>query len=291
MGFTITSPMFLFILFLLAALVSANWDPSTGYLHNHRPSPAWLKKFKPSVSTTGIQVSECSINTRLHYPNVQLFAWFEVNHVWDGNHGCPYGTCHAYVVNPTSAEMVPSFTDGHSFFWHNIGGLRGNGVKPISNPKNGGYGYEDSLSGKFVDGPANTRSMQPGHDAKYPGFDKKKLHLWTPAQVDSFKGTDQSQKHPKCGRPCENNKDPGSSSGAYGGYKPASGSAYKPPKGWQPGKGDVCFKNGNQSTPKSEESNQKQSSPTTNATKPKGNNSKSSSAPKHRKRALRNIGI
>jgi hypothetical protein len=165
--------------------------------------------------------------------------------------------------------------------------------------------------------------MQPGHDAKYPGFDKKKLHLWTPAQVDSFKGSDQSQKHPKCGRPCkifflvtknlhlgencctdhifmlilpkcpsgENNKDPGSSAGAYGGYKPAPGSAYKPPKGWQPGNRDTCFKNGNQSTPKSQESSQKQSSSTTTVNKQKGNNSKPPSAPKHRKRSLRKKGI
>jgi hypothetical protein len=46
------------------------------------------------------------------------------------------------------------------------------------------------------------------------------------------------------------NKDPGSAPGAYGGYKPASASTYKPPKGWKPNKGDTCFKNGLDLLPK-----------------------------------------
>ncbi|EFP76498.2 hypothetical protein PGT21_007877 [Puccinia graminis f. sp. tritici] len=323
MGFSCLTAFF--ISFFLAGLVSANWDPSTGYLHNYRPSPAWLNKFKPSESSPHVQVSECSINTRLHYPKVQVFAWFEVNHVWDGNHGCPYGTCHAYVVHPAAADMVPSFTEGHSFFWHKTGGLPGNGVKPISNPRHGGFGYEVSLTGKFIDGPANTQSQQLDHDGKYPGFNKKKLQLWSQAEMNAFKGTDQSQKHPKCGTPCGPNKDPGSAPGAYGGYKPASASTYKPPKGWKPNKGDTCFKNGpdllpkpdpskpgkgsgNLNKPKDEDSttdpkhknadnsttkpkNQQQDSSTTDPSNKKDGSStkttKSSSNPTHRKKSLR----
>ncbi|KAH9442747.1 hypothetical protein Pst134EA_031564 [Puccinia striiformis f. sp. tritici] len=229
------------ILFFLAGLVSGNWDPSTGHLNNHRPTAAWLARHKASVSSNGIQVSECSINTRLHFPNVNSFAWFEVNHVWDGNHGCPYGTCHAYVAHPAPSEMEPSFTHGHSFFWHRTGGLQGSGVKPISNPTNGGYGYESSISGKFIDGAPDTTSRQLSHDSNYPGFDPKKLQVWSPAAINAFKGSEQTIQHPKCGRPCEHNKDPGSAPGAYGGYKPSPGIAYKPPRGWKPSQADACF--------------------------------------------------
>ncbi|KAH9451908.1 hypothetical protein Pst134EA_025847 [Puccinia striiformis f. sp. tritici] len=191
------------MLSFLAGLVSANWDPSTGYLLNHRPTAAWLGKNKPSVSSSNIQASECSYNTRLQFPNVQAFAWFEVNHASDGAH---------------------------------------------ASPKNGAYGYEPSSTGKFIEGPPDFSTRQPGHDSKYPGFDPKKLQAWPPSAINNFKGPDQSVKHPKCGRPCEQNRDPGSSPGAYGGYQPAPASAYKPPKTWKPSKGDTCFANGNKPT-------------------------------------------
>ncbi|POW14459.1 hypothetical protein PSTT_02918, partial [Puccinia striiformis] len=186
-----------------------------------------------SVSSSNIQASECSYNTRLQFPNVQAFAWFEVNHASDGAHGCPYGTCRAYTATPAPGDMEPLFTDAHSFFWH---------------PKNGAYGYEPSSTGKFIEGPPDFSTRQPGHDSKYPGFDPKKLQAWPPSAINNFKGPDQSVKHPKCGRPCEQNRDPGSSPGAYGGYQAAPASAYKPPKAWKPSKGDTCFANGNKPT-------------------------------------------
>ncbi|POV95420.1 hypothetical protein PSHT_15667 [Puccinia striiformis] len=212
------------MLSFLAGLVSANWDPSTGYLLNHRPTAAWLGKNKPSVSSSNIQASECSYNTRLQFPNVQAFAWFEVNHASDGAHGCPYGTCRAYTATPAPGDMEPLFTDAHSFFWHKTGGLPGIHTSGTiffhpASPKNGAYGYEPSSTGKFIEGPPDFSTRQPGHDSKYPGFDPKKLQAWPPSAINNFKGPDQSVKHPKCGRPCEQNRDPGSSPGAYGGYQ------------------------------------------------------------------------
>ncbi|KAI7941418.1 hypothetical protein MJO29_013492 [Puccinia striiformis f. sp. tritici] len=241
------------MLSFLAGLVSANWDPSTGYLLNHRPTAAWLGKKKPSVSSSNIQASECSYNTRLQFPNVQAFAWFEVNHASDGAHGCPYGTCRAYTATPAPGDMEPLFTDAHSFFWHKTGGLPGIHTSGTiffhpASPKNGAYGYEPSSTGKFIEGPPDFSTRQPGHDSKYPGFDPKKLQAWPPSAINNFKGPDQSVKHPKCGRPCEQNRDPGSSPGAYGGYQAAPASAYKPPKAWKPSKGDTCFANGNKPT-------------------------------------------
>ncbi|OAV94905.1 hypothetical protein PTTG_26804, partial [Puccinia triticina 1-1 BBBD Race 1] len=234
------------------------WDPATGFLHDYRPTAAWQAKNPPAHQSPNIQVSECATNTRLKYPKVQLFAWFQVNHASDGNHGCPYGTCYAYAVSPAPADLEPSFTDGHVFFWHGTGG------RPGTNPQSGAFGYEVSLSGKYVDGPPDTQSMQVGHDTNYPNFDKSKLKPWSQSQVDSFKDSDQSPKQPKCGRPCEPNKDPGSKPGAYGGYKPAPASAYKPPKGWKPGKGDTCFGKGGQPIPKADRTKPGEGSPNGN---------------------------
>ncbi|POW22960.1 hypothetical protein PSHT_00658 [Puccinia striiformis] len=262
------------ILFFLAGLVSGNWDPSTGHLNNHRPTAAWLARHKASVSSNGIQVSECSINTRLHFPNVQLFAWFEVNHVWDGNHGCVSETSRIrrlgpffspFVSNPTVLATPMSHTL-HLVRWSlalrmaiRSSGIEQADFKGVSsiatisgqfviispfhtaNPTNGGYGYESSISGKFIDGAPDTTSRQLSHDSNYPGFDPKKLQVWSPAAINAFKGSEQTIQHPKCGRPCEHNKDPGSAPGAYGGYKPSPGIAYKPPRGWKPSQADACF--------------------------------------------------
>ncbi|KAI9619612.1 hypothetical protein KEM48_006224 [Puccinia striiformis f. sp. tritici PST-130] len=226
------------ILFFLAGLVSGNWDPSTGHLNNHRPTAAWLARHKASVSSNGIQVSECSINTRLHFPNVQLFAWFEVNHVWDGNHGCHSPTVLATPMSHTLHLVRWSLALRMAI---RSSGIEQADFKGVTNPTNGGYGYESSISGKFIDGAPDTTSRQLSHDSNYPGFDPKKLQVWSPAAINAFKGSEQTIQHPKCGRPCEHNKDPGSAPGAYGGYKPSPGIAYKPPRGWKPSQADACF--------------------------------------------------
>ncbi|KAA1067376.1 hypothetical protein PGT21_002841 [Puccinia graminis f. sp. tritici] len=184
--------------------------------------------------TPDIQVSECGHNTRLAYPKVQLFAYFEVKHADDCYHGCPYGNCHAFTTFPQPDDLEPSYTDGHSFFWHNLGGRPGSGVKPISNPTSGAYGWEDSISGGYHDGKPDYSRMQKDHDEHYPLWAQRKSAL-KPWPADAAQRFDNGQPYPyqpKCGRPCEPNKDPGSTPGAYGNYHPAPSSEYFPPKDW-----------------------------------------------------------
>ncbi|PLW08753.1 hypothetical protein PCANC_21869 [Puccinia coronata f. sp. avenae] len=219
---------------LLARRSEANWDPATGYVRDYKPTDEWLSQ-QPSKMTSDIQVSECARNTRLAYPHVQLFAYFEVNHAADCYHGCPYGNCHAFTTFPQPDEIEPSYTDGHIFFWHNLGGNPGSGVKPISNPRNGAYGWEDSINGVYHDGKPDYSRMQKDHDEHYPLWAqiKNTLKPWPEGAAQSFDNGHPKPYHPKCGRPCEPNKDPGSVPGVYGNYHPAPASKYFPPKDWE----------------------------------------------------------
>lgn len=202
------SETFTWVIQVLAILIHhlppthANWDPSTNFLLNYRPTDKWIEANKPAVTTPHIQVSECSTNTRLHYPDVQLFAWFETVHKFDKNHGCPYGTCRAYKTHPQPHEVVPAFTDSHLFGWHNTTGYPGTAVRPISNPQTGANGYEDSLTGTFHDGVPKKSTIQLGHDTHYPTFKNLDLKPWPKGAADAFKPTD-STMHPKCGRPSQ----------------------------------------------------------------------------------------
>ncbi|KAI9627860.1 hypothetical protein H4Q26_017183 [Puccinia striiformis f. sp. tritici PST-130] len=129
------------LVLLSVKLVLANWDPATGHLHNYGPSQHWISQHKKGQSCyNAIQVSECAQNTRLAYPNVQLFATFQVDHSDDNYHGCPYGTCCAYTQLPSPSDMEADFTNHHSFFWHGLGGQPGPGTNPIANPQTGGLG-------------------------------------------------------------------------------------------------------------------------------------------------------
>lgn len=213
----------------------ANWDEATGHIRDYKPTDAWLSKNSATVVTPDIQASECGRNTRLPFPHVQLFAYFEVNHGQDCYHGCPYGKCYAYVTFPQPGDLEPAFTDGHCFFWHNLGGRAGPGVKPISNPQTGAYGWEDSINGKYYDGKPNYSRMQKDHDEHYPhwGQIKMKLKPWPGNAASRVDKRKKEPYHPKCGTPCGPNKDPGSIPGAYGNYHPADAREYSAPKGWE----------------------------------------------------------
>ncbi|KNZ54183.1 hypothetical protein VP01_3016g1 [Puccinia sorghi] len=241
----------------------ANWDPSTGHVRDYKPTHRWLSKNREPISSLGaqlysilitfflifiasivtsdaIQVSECALNTRLTYPNVQLFAYFEVNHAMDCYHGCPYGICHAFTTFPQPDELEPSYTDGHSFFWHNLGGNTG------ANPQDGEYGWE-GMNGVYHDGKPDYSKMQKNHDENYPLWAQRKSALkpWPAGAAECFNNGKSEPFHPKCGRPCESerdvvlsitgepNKDPGSVPGLYGHYHPTPASEYFPPKGWR----------------------------------------------------------
>ncbi|KAH9462580.1 hypothetical protein Pst134EB_006468 [Puccinia striiformis f. sp. tritici] len=216
------------LVLLSVKLVLANWDPATGHLHNYGPSQHWISQHKKGQSCyNAIQVSECAQNTRLAYPNVQLFATFQVDHSDDNYHGCPYGTCCAYTQLPSPSDMEADFTNHHSFFWHcNInpvvsGGQPGPGTNPIANPQTGGFGYESS-DGKFHEGKPDVSVQQKGHDSNYPGF--KLPHAWPRV---NYPGSQPTQ--PKCGTASGKNLDPGQVRGSYGNYKPAPASSYKAP--------------------------------------------------------------
>ncbi|KAI9628973.1 hypothetical protein KEM48_011223 [Puccinia striiformis f. sp. tritici PST-130] len=242
----------------------ANSDPATGHLRNVRPTAAWLAKNKPGKVTADIQASECAMNTRLSFPKVQLFAWFKQNHAQDHYHGCPYGECSAYTVFPGPGDVEIDFTDAMSFFWHYTAGLKGTGVKvicksfslaiqsdnsnnptplqPSANPRTGALGYEQSLSGNFYDGAAPANSVQTLHDLNYPNFDPKAIIPWPKGAMDPFVWGQPEPMQPKCGRPCEQNKDPGLNPGVYGWgiYSPAPASKYPPPPNWKPDNEDQC---------------------------------------------------
>ncbi|EHS63446.1 uncharacterized protein PGTG_21578 [Puccinia graminis f. sp. tritici CRL 75-36-700-3] len=226
--------------------IAGNADPATGHIRNTKPTQAWLDKNQPTRMTREIQASECAMNTRLSYPHVQLFAWFKVNHGEDNYHGCPYGDCWAYATHPGPDEVELDFLDSYTFFWHGLAGVDGTGVKEISDPQSGALGYEQSLSGKFLVGPTPMGTLQVDHDEHYPGFDPSKLVPWPKGAVNRFLWGPSEPKHPKCGLPCEENRDPGIAPGAYGSkmYTPAPASAYPPPPNWVPGPHDKCGKNG-----------------------------------------------
>ncbi|PLW11394.1 hypothetical protein PCASD_21217 [Puccinia coronata f. sp. avenae] len=212
------------LLLVSVELVSANWDPSTGHLHNYRPSQSWLSQHKSGERCfNDIQVAECAQNTRLSYPNVQVFATFQVNHADDNHHGCPYGTCCAYTSLPSPSDMEADFTNYHSFFWHNLGGISGPGTNPIANPRTGAFGYERSY-GKFYEGKPDTTQEQVDHDSHYRGFS---LPPAWPSVSYAFAKSEPVQ--PKCGTAEGENLDPGQSSGSYGNYKPAPASSYQAP--------------------------------------------------------------
>jgi len=214
----------LMVLLTHIELVSANWDPATGHLHNYRPSQSWLSQYKSGARCfNDIQVAECAQNTRLSYPHVQLFATFQVNHADDNHHGCPYGSCCAYTELPSPSDMEADFTNYHSFFWHGLGGVSGPGTNPIADPQTGAFGYESS-DGKYHQGKPDTSQEQRNHDANYPGF--KLPPAWSGV---SYASVGSQPVQPKCGKPDGENLDPGQAQGAYGNYKPAPASSYTAP--------------------------------------------------------------
>ncbi|WAQ92132.1 hypothetical protein PtA15_16A38 [Puccinia triticina] len=233
-------------LFVLVSGTEANWDEATGHIRDHKPTEEWLSMNSASAMTSNIQVSECARNTRLAYPKVQLFAYFEVNHGDDCYHGCPYGNCHAFTNFPQPDDLEPSYTDGHSFFWHKLGGHPGSGVKPISNPRNGAYGWEDSINGRYYDGKPDYSRKQNDHDEHYPLWSQRKTALtpWPADAAQRFENGEPEPYHPKCGRPCEPNKDPGSVPGAYGNYHSTPASEYFPPKDWEGSCDDSNYSSG-----------------------------------------------
>ena len=94
-----------------SALVSATLDPAQSHTKNKCPS---TYNCDATVSKA-IQAAECSHNTRTH--ESQTFAVFVTDHQYDGNHGYPYGTCHAYTCSaPTESEMVDN-GDCWTFYW------------------------------------------------------------------------------------------------------------------------------------------------------------------------------
>ncbi|KAH9810458.1 secreted protein [Melampsora americana] len=220
--------------------VAANWDPATGHLRDFQPTDKWIAAHPPKRTTKAIQVAECATNTRLAFPDVQVFTWFSVDHACDAYHGCPYGTCYAFTVFPQPDEFVVNFTNSHSFFWHDTGGIPGTQTNPIANPQTGGFGYESSLDGVYHDGKADVRTEQIGHDNNYPNFHPESLPKWTQEARDKYASqvVNTLPIQPKCGLPHEPNKDPGSIAGAFGNYHPRPASDYQPPTGYVPGPSD-----------------------------------------------------
>ncbi|KAA1094580.1 hypothetical protein PGT21_026802 [Puccinia graminis f. sp. tritici] len=211
------------MILLCSNLVIANWDPATGHLHDYRPSQNWMNEHKDgSKCYKAIQVAECAQNTRLAYPNVQLFATFNVDHSDDNYHGCPYGTCCAYTDLPSPSDMEADFTNYHSFFWHGLGGISGPGTNPIANPQTGAFGWESS-DGKFHEGKPDVSQEQKNHDSNYPGF--KLPPAWSNVEYPN----QSSPAQPKCGQADGDNLDPGQVHGSYGNYEPAPASSYKAP--------------------------------------------------------------
>ncbi|KNZ56636.1 hypothetical protein VP01_235g3 [Puccinia sorghi] len=249
----------LMVLLSKIELVSANWDPATGHLHDYRPSQSWLSQHKSGARCyNDIQVAECAQNTRLSYPNVQLFATFQVNHADDNYHGCQ-GTdrrklfsltvpvartqcCRRHLIwKLTLRTIIRSF--GSKWFliqkvyyrrcchaqhspilaFSGLGGISGPGTNPIADPQTGAFGYETS-DGKFHQGKPNTAQEQRDHDANYPGF--KLPPAWSGV---SYPSDSPQPVQPKCGTPDGANLDPGQVQGAYGNYKPAPASSYKAP--------------------------------------------------------------
>ncbi|KAI9617756.1 hypothetical protein KEM48_007001 [Puccinia striiformis f. sp. tritici PST-130] len=178
---------------------------------------------KAKLCSKNVQVSECARNTRLHFPDVQLFATFTVQHADDRYHGCPYGICCAYTVAPSPRDFIADFTNANSFFWHNIGGMPGLGTNPIRDPQTGQPGYEGS-DGVFHVGPPNYKLRQNGHDSHYPGF--RLPPAWPPIKYPAWMSNQPA--HPKCGVPNGPNLDPGQQKGGI--YQPAPAAAYSPPR-------------------------------------------------------------
>ena len=97
-----------------SALVSATFDLAHSNTKGQCPGPSF--QCDDNLKADGpIQAAECSHNTRTH--ERQTFAVFVTDHQYDGNHGYPYGTCHAYTCSaPTESEMVDN-GDCWTFYW------------------------------------------------------------------------------------------------------------------------------------------------------------------------------
>ncbi|MBW0487311.1 hypothetical protein O181_027026 [Austropuccinia psidii MF-1] len=207
---------------------AANWDTSTGNAQYTCPTQDWISKNPARHVTHGIQIAECAHNTRLHFPDIQFYAYFVIDHSKDGYHGCPYGSCYAYRGLPPvdALEINP---DCHSFIWHFKGGFPGMGTREIADPKTGQAGFEESLSGKFIAGRLNFASRQMLHDLEYPGFKLANalVKAWKVNLTQVLGVVDSPLCQPKCGRACEMNQDPGLTPGTPGNYKPATAAQYR----------------------------------------------------------------
>ncbi|MBW0500157.1 hypothetical protein O181_039872 [Austropuccinia psidii MF-1] len=207
--------------------VTSNSDPATGNVRHLCPTQDWRSKNKALEHTPDIQIAECASNTRLRFPLVQIYAYFVVDHSKDGNFGCPYGTCYALNTLPKSDEVTLD-PDCYSFLWHGKGGFKGPGVRAISNPTTGMSGYEQSLTGKYIDGHPDPNNVQRFHDAKYSTFNKtmSSAEGWPSDLPEKFGLRESSIVQPKCGTPCGINQDPGTAPNVNDGYKPARAAQY-----------------------------------------------------------------
>ncbi|MBW0492134.1 hypothetical protein O181_031849 [Austropuccinia psidii MF-1] len=119
--------------------------------------------------------------------------------------------------------MVADFTNYHSFFWHDLGGIPGVTGNPIVNPQTGGFGYETD-NGVFHEGPADIK-LRSLHKNIPNGY--KFPSAWRNVKYPSNAFAQPIQ--PKCGSPDEANKDPGKTNDSYGTYTPAIASQYSAP--------------------------------------------------------------
>ncbi|PSN74045.1 small secreted protein [Corynespora cassiicola Philippines] len=133
----------------LLAVASATLDPATS---NTKGKYFSNPGCSPEKTSTAIQASECSHNTRVH--GQQTFAIFKTDHQYDSSHGAPYGTCEAYTCEPPANTTMTEDADSWVFFWGNQGEETGEGAGCIRSPDDGTCGCENS-TGEFVYGGTN----------------------------------------------------------------------------------------------------------------------------------------
>ncbi|KAL7688612.1 hypothetical protein Plhal304r1_c018g0063351 [Plasmopara halstedii] len=135
------------IIIAIAALASATLDPCKTNTNKRCLVRTNCKAAEPSKT---IQAAECSHNTRTH--EKQVFAVFVRDHKFDGNHGAPYGICHAYTCDETFTMKTKEGEDCWMFFWNGNGTNNGTGTGCIRDPLSGQCGCERSSDGKFFAG-------------------------------------------------------------------------------------------------------------------------------------------
>ncbi|MBW0465556.1 hypothetical protein O181_005271 [Austropuccinia psidii MF-1] len=187
-----------------------------GHLNFACPKKTWLEKNPPSKISNRIQVAECAREVRLHSSQVQVYAYFVVDHSMDLAEGCPHGTCYAFETLPGMDELEIS-PDCYSYTWNFMGGFAGVGTREIYDHRT----QESNSAPPLVAWKTPPNHLLHNRKRAVHAHVNGSVKPW-PSNVGKMLGlVDPPFGQPKCGKSCEINTDPGVPVSQKGTYKPA----------------------------------------------------------------------